>query len=473
MKTIFIPISASSVSRILLTDFWKKLRERSDIRIVIFCPPFKKKFLEQEFGGKNVIFEAVNNFTDSYNRLDRFFQWLSISYTNNETVRFFRRAELKAKGNYASYFISRILLTMFTHLAFLRRAVRYLDYRLVEDTRLKDFFDSYSPDAVFAPHAIYFYDRAFIREARRRRIPAVALVHSWDNLSNIKGTLRIHPDVLIVHNDILRKEAVEFCDFPPEKIVVAGIPHFDYYVTSKPSGREEFFKRVGADPKKRLILFSSVGRFLCDTEWQDVEIMRTAIGSGKLPRDLQILVRFHPNPAAYALDPGFIKEMNVLIDVPGVHISTESGIELPKGSSKKVSEEMRLEDMRHFYDTLYYSDVVVTTQSTVSIDASVFDRPVINIFFDGREKRSYYDLRSVVHSFYFAHYQSILKSRGVRAVHSSEELLEWINRYLENPSIDKDGRARIVMEQCWKLDGKAGERIAAAVLGVLDERTKN
>jgi hypothetical protein len=44
-----------------------------------------------------------------------------------------------------------------------------------------------------------------------------------------------------------------------------------------------------------------------------------------------------------------------------------------------------------------------------------------------------------------------------------EELLKYINMYLENPSLDKEGRKRIINEQCYKLDGRSGERIGEKI----------
>ena len=58
------------------------------------------------------------------------------------------------------------------------------------------------------------------------------------------------------------------------------------------------------------------------------------------------------------------------------------------------------------------------------------------------------------------YYQNLIKSGGIRFVKNKQELAKWINIYLKNPDIDKEGRKRIVKEQCWQIDGRAGERVA-------------
>ena len=47
---------------------------------------------------------------------------------------------------------------------------------------------------------------------------------------------------------------------------------------------------------------------------------------------------------------------------------------------------------------------------------------------------------------------------------SEEELIKWVAAYLENPSLDHDGRARLAREQCQFLDGRSGERIGKFIL---------
>ncbi|OGY62908.1 MAG: hypothetical protein A2745_00270 [Candidatus Harrisonbacteria bacterium RIFCSPHIGHO2_01_FULL_44_13] len=459
MKTIFIPIFVPSVARnILRTDVWKKLRQKQDLRVVLFAPSYKKDFYRKEVGAENVFFEPLDNFNDPLNKLDSFFRHLALFFVDNETIKCLRRMRLEKENNYIFYFFSWLLIKLFSNLSFLRRTARLLDYFLVRDTKLAKYFEQYKPDLVFAPHIIHACDQAFIREAKRRKIKTVGLIHSWDNLTANKSAMRINPDVLIVPNEITKREAEKLCDYPGNRIIIAGMPHFDYYFTEKPCAREAFFKRIGGDPAKRLILFAAIGKSFSDTEWQDVQIISDAIDRGDLPSDLQILVRMHPNPAAHMIDRGLKKSKTILFDVPGIQLPAPGG----------VSEEMLFDDMMHLYNTLFYSDIVVTIQSTMSIDASAFDKPVINVCFDGWEKKPFYDSTSVLQLHHYTHYQPILKSGGVRLAKTAEDLIASINLYLKHPELDREGRARVVKEQCWKFDGGAGKRIADAILKSLD-----
>jgi CDP-glycerol glycerophosphotransferase (TagB/SpsB family) len=129
--------------------------------------------------------------------------------------------------------------------------------------------------------------------------------------------------------------------------------------------------------------------------------------------------------------------------------------------------EILEDDMEHLANSLYHAAVVITTTSTISIDAARFDKPIINMAFDGWEKRPFH--KSVRRKFtrHHAHYQPIVKSGGVYIVNTFDEMPAAINRYLEHPEYEQEGRARIVREQCQFTDGKSGERIGKALLAQL------
>ena len=52
---------------------------------------------------------------------------------------------------------------------------------------------------------------------------------------------------------------------------------------------------------------------------------------------------------------------------------------------------------------------------------------------------------------------------------SEEELVEWVNAYFKQPSLDREGRARLAKEQCEFLDGKSGERIGRFILETVEK----
>ncbi len=81
----------------------------------------------------------------------------------------------------------------------------------------------------------------------------------------------------------------------------------------------------------------------------------------------------------------------------------------------------------------------------------------MNVAFDGKKRKEY--LKSVRRHFDYSHYRKILKEGGVRVAWSDYELFEIINKYLDDPSLDRDGRQKIVKSQCFQVDGLGQERL--------------
>jgi len=46
-------------------------------------------------------------------------------------------------------------------------------------------------------------------------------------------------------------------------------------------------------------------------------------------------------------------------------------------------------------------------------------------------------------------------------------LIEEINRYLENPALENDGRQRMFRQQLWKVDGNSAARVVEAIVNFL------
>ena len=120
--------------------------------------------------------------------------------------------------------------------------------------------------------------------------------------------------------------------------------------------------------------------------------------------------------------------------------------------------------MRHLASLMRFSDVTLNAGSTLTIDSAIVDTPIVNIGFDGYGRPDPAD--SVLRVYGFTHYANLVRTGGVRVATSETELIERINAYLENPALDRESRAQLVSEQCFRVDGKSGERVGAALLGM-------
>jgi CDP-glycerol glycerophosphotransferase (TagB/SpsB family) len=109
--------------------------------------------------------------------------------------------------------------------------------------------------------------------------------------------------------------------------------------------------------------------------------------------------------------------------------------------------------------------VVVNVASTISIEACIFDTPVVNINFDGADDSPY--VKSARRYYSFTHYVNITSRGAVRVATSPGELVRDVAAYLKDPSIDHAGRTQVVLDQCQFIDGRSAERVVGLVLDEL------
>lgn len=452
MKTILIPIFHGHIARnILRTDVLRFLREGPGVRVVLVVPDFKRDSYEREFGAPNVIVVASPKIT--YSQLDRRFRSFYYFFVDTATVKIIQQEQFWVTKKYLRYAYSRLMTLLFGHIRPLRNLVRYLDGKYVQDTLFGKIFDTYRPSAVFIPSITSDDEGLVLRQARARNIPVVAMIRSWDNITVNKGNIRVMPDRLLVHSPIMKPETAHYADIPEENIEVVGMSHFDYYYTDTRIPRDEFFKRVGGDPKKRTVYFMPIG--LSD-QAQDKEmlafmenILRTEPGL----ENTQLMLSAHPNTDKqidYAA-PG-----TIVIKFPGV-------INYPGG--KLTDREITKPDMELMASAIYHADLVVNYQGTTSLDAAAFDKPVINIAFDEFPGKPY--LKSVQRFYDFTHYLPLLKSQGVKLAWTKEELPKRMAEYIAHPEIDRAGRKEMLEGQGGLTGGKASEVTARAILRML------
>jgi CDP-glycerol glycerophosphotransferase (TagB/SpsB family) len=119
---------------------------------------------------------------------------------------------------------------------------------------------------------------------------------------------------------------------------------------------------------------------------------------------------------------------------------------------------------------MYHSDVVLNVASTIAIEASIFDTPIVNIAFDQDTADTRPFLASPLRYYSYTHYQQIVRAGAVRIAKSSGEMIDLVNAYLVDPSRDAEGRRRVVAEQCEFTDGRSAERLAGVIVRELTGR---
>lgn len=463
-KTIFITIfEGVEVKNILRTPIFDNLLIDKAVHVVLITKSQQKiDYYSKEFSNYlnmgRISFELVE--WKSTARFDNFFSKLKFVLLRTKTTDLKRKMVSDHEGKYLQYYSGKIL--NFT-LAWpiVRRLVRYLDFKLIKENIYIDLFNKYNPDLVFAAHLFDEPEIGLIREAKKRNIKTIGYINSWDKVTS-RCILRLLPDKAIVFNEIVKQELLDFNEMNSEDIFVSGLPQYDYFYNysllhdSEKISREDFFNRISIPSNKELIVYASMGRAFSSSDWDMIDYLYDLIEIKKgLIKDCALLVRFQPNDFVDEIE---IKKRPYLkYDQPGIRF----------GAKRGVDWDMNNSDLEHLYATLDHMSLLVCYASSISIDAAVFDKPVININFEIKKNDSL--LKSPTQYYNSYHYKKALNTNAIDLVSNKEETVVSINKYLIDPKIKSQERSKLVLEQCTYKDGKSGKRIADFILNYLNK----
>ncbi len=302
--------------------------------------------------------------------------------------------------------------------------------RLLPDSKsFQKLLDDYHPELlVTATPGFDAWEGELILLARRAGLSSVAVNFTWDNLTTNSKHIR-KSDCLIAWNEIMRGEAEKIHRYSPDKVFVSGTPRFDPYFRDekKEPTREEFLRSKGLDPKNRTVFHTTVTKAYPFQKKYIYDLINLRKDK-KIPY-VNLLIRIHP------LD--LIENYSEFKDIPDFCIER---------SGKEI--EMSYDDLLNLKCSLKYTDLNINYASTITIEACIFDKPVINIGYLGVYALAYE----------FDHYRPIYESGAVKLAKTDDDLPRLINAYLSDPGKDREARLAIVDRYVKFTDGLSYKR---------------
>lgn len=443
-KTVFISMFEGVESKNILRTgvVGKLLQKHPDTRVVLFMKSKERaEYYAKEFSDPRIIYEVASFSTKSW--LEKFFSSRKFLFLQTETTDL--RAKMIAQDRgFAYYYYSLFIHRVMAHNP-LVQIFRFLDLLLVKDGSFDVYFKKYNPNLVFLANLFEDTEVNFLRATKKFGVTSVGMINSWDRVT-ARCVLRILPDELIVFNENVKAEVIDTNFMKPDAISALGVPQYDHYFSPITTPEEEFRKRFNLKKEDKLILYSPIGGQFSNSDWGMIDLLYAINDAKKFGDNVKILVSFPPND--FIREEELQKRPNLLYQYIGKRFS----------EVRSTDWEITGKELSELKDTLYYSSLVICYSSSISIDAAIFDTPVININFEIKESERL--LKSPTVFYGMTHYSKALKTGGIRLVNSQNELIEWTKKYLENPLLDHEGRMRLVAQQCGFTDGQSAERIA-------------
>jgi hypothetical protein len=331
------------------------------------------------------------------------------------------------------------------HMAVINRSPEADFYRrLFERTRPSVVFSSNQRAPIVAP---------VVAAARSLGIPTASFIFSWDNVTS-KGRIIAPFDHYLVWSPLMRDEVLRFYpDITADQIHVVGTPQFDPYADPAIAwSREEFLRRIGGDPSRRLICYSGGDPSVYTAEYEYVALLMRMIRDGRVAGAPQVVLRPSPADSGRQFD-------QVLRDYPEILYVPPAWEYTPGDWTRTLPLP---DDVAVLTNLTRHTDVNINLNSTMTLDFAIRDRPVINLGFDLRTPPPF---GQPLWDFFwqFEHYRPVVEFGAARSARTPEQLAEALNLYLADPSRDRAGRKRFVDLEVGVPVGASSQRIVSVL----------
>ncbi|MGE3274306.1 MAG: hypothetical protein AB7O67_04285 [Vicinamibacterales bacterium] len=250
------------------------------------------------------------------------------------------------------------------HARRLAGVLAYAERLIPSDPAIEQFVRDENPDLMLVTPLVTFesYQTDYVKAAHRLGIPVGFLPFSWDNLTN-KGLMRVHPDRVIVWNEVQRREAVELHGARPDAVAIAGAARFDEFFARVPAtSRDAFCAQYGLDPRRPFVLYLGSSQLTGPNEMELVRqwVEATRQSPDAAVRECGLLVRPHPALRASWTTVDFTSLGNVALSLD---------------ASRGADQEL--------FDSLYHAHAAVGLNTSAMLEAAIVGRPVLTLLIPG------------------------------------------------------------------------------------------
>jgi CDP-glycerol glycerophosphotransferase (TagB/SpsB family) len=282
----------------------------------------------------------------------------------------------------------------------------------------------------------------FVAAARRLNLPAIGYIASWDHPVG-KGIVSPHLDRYIVQNETMRDDLHRYHGIEPRRVTVTGWPQTDVYHRQRPrEAYETLLRGVGLSADLPVVLFA--GNAPHNTPFEGNLVTRLVAWWRESGAHERFSLLFRPHPYDQKVNERFA-----------------AALQDPTAAVQQRS----LTDLDDLATLLQHVDCVVANAGTILLEALVNDRPSVCVTFDegAPAGQQWADL-----NLSGEHYRNLLASKAFYRAADFGELVSAVERALRSPAELGAERRRVASEVVGEIDGRAAERIVAAIREVVE-----
>ena len=285
---------------------------------------------------------------------------------------------------------------------------------------LRELLDREKPDILIHPcvmEGVFLND--LIEESKRRHIPLVVIMNSWDNPSTKRAMIG-NPDWLLVWGEQTHRHAVDLAGMPPERTLKFGAAQFEVYREPPQMDRGEFCDLNDVDPALPLLVYA--GSSKGTREIDHLRQLDAAVESGVLP---PVNILYRPHPWGNGGEGG----ANIL-DESWRHVTIEHSMREYLEQVRAGKTEICLAEYRHTHEVLAHCDALISPLSTIILEAALHGKPAM-CFLPDTDQSNHFR-----HDSQLMHFHDMFEMPEIIVAHSYNELIAGGCELLERA---KDG----------------------------------
>src|SRR3990172_2604570 len=268
----------------------------------------------------------------------------------------------------------------FARSSLFRRLGRAIERKINRSKKVIELLSQLQPDLLVLPNPFGIEETVYLLHARELGIPVACQMLSWHNITS-KGTPLLMPDFFISWGPIMTEEIGDLYRFPRDRIFECGVPHFDVYSQPgllKPPGA--MLQELNLPAEQPYLFYGTVSPYSCPNEIDILAWLAERVNKNAFTRPCSLVIRPHPQMIS-GFYSGSSAQLERLRALSGPRIA----VDFPPVLSDQLAWDLPKVDMHRLASLLAGSAMCLNSNSTLSLDACMLDRPVINIAFDGWE----------------------------------------------------------------------------------------
>ena len=466
-KILLIIPDTFSIRSFLLTDVLKII---SRDNIIYICSPLgsNKEFIER-FKGNNINFQFLPHFNEFNGKHQYWLNMISVlinkrwrlkSFTITQSLKSYLSRKYYSRDGFKfklkSFLLNALKNNEFVF-KFFKKRVASSFFKQYDLSFYFKIFDNIKPDLVISTKSGNRIEYPIARIAEKLNINQICYVQSFDNITT-NGLFPVVYDKWLVWNDINKNEVISQYNQSITDVDVCGPLQYDFVhkLKKKLKKKSDFFSELKLDIKRPMVLFAAGPKVISPNEPFILEEILLSIRNGLLPSNPEILVRLHPSD-----------DLNRWENIKNKYPETKFSLPWEIVDKNEMHGIPNYDDILLLLNSVYHSNLIINTSSSMAIDAAYFDKPIICLAYS---PEPVHDFNKLSKDLYLReHYKPITDSGAVKLVGNINQTIKAINNYIENPQIDRKKRLKMLKLFDHNMDGNSDQRVSESILKFLSE----